>query len=254
MVMMYSHVYGARMPRVQTGPVVGLIFQLIVLAALGLGVGLGTAGWVVGLTSGVVTFLALNYGMQRSGAGALGAANRVTLTRAGLVGGVAALTVDAFTRTTPVLVFCALTVVALTLDAVDGNVARRTGSTSALGARFDMETDAWLILALSVYVAQSVGTWVLAIGAMRYLIGLTVWLVPWMRGPVPPRYWRKVVAAMQGVTLAVAASALLPLSVTTTVVAVSFAFLVESFGSEVLWRLRQRSLARSRSLAVAVPT
>ena len=39
------------------------------------------------------------------------------------------------------------------LDAVDGQVARRTGTVSALGARFDMEVDAFLILVLSVYVA-----------------------------------------------------------------------------------------------------
>ena len=61
-----------------------------------------------------------------------------------------------------------LAVVALVLDGVDGWVARRTGTVSALGARFDMEVDAFLILVLSVYVAGSVGPWVLAIGAARY--------------------------------------------------------------------------------------
>ena len=47
--------------------------------------------------------------------------------------------------------------VALLLDAVDGQVARRTNTVSALGARFDMETDAFLVLVLSVYVAPIVG-------------------------------------------------------------------------------------------------
>ncbi|MFG2041436.1 CDP-alcohol phosphatidyltransferase family protein [Dactylosporangium sp. NPDC048998] len=213
------------------------------LAVIATSVGLGTAGWLVGLASGVVTFVALGHGLQRSGAEVFGAANWVTLTRAGLVGGVAALTADSFTRPAPVTVLCALSAVALALDAVDGHVARRSGGVTALGAKFDMETDAWLILVLSVYVAQSVGPWVLAIGAMRYVIGVSTWLVPWLRGPVPPRYWRKVVAAMQGVTLAVAASGLLPLEVATAAVAISLLFLMESFGSEVLWRWRRQSLA-----------
>ena len=46
-----------------------------------------------------------------------------------------------------------LAAVALALDPADGWLARRTGTASALGARFDGEVDAFLILALSVYVA-----------------------------------------------------------------------------------------------------
>ena len=95
---------------------------------------------------------------------------------------------------------------ALVLDAVDGLVARRTGTSSALGARFDMEVDAFLILVLSVYVARSMGAWVLAIGAMRYAYLVATWALVWMRGSPPPRYWSKVVAAIQGVVLAVVAA------------------------------------------------
>ena len=60
--------------------------------------------------------------------------------------------------------------VALVLDAVDGNVARRTATASAFGARFDMEVDAFIILTLSVFVAPAYGAWVLTIGAMRYVV------------------------------------------------------------------------------------
>ena len=42
------------------------------------------------------------------------------------------------------------------------------GTTSPLGARFDMEVDAFLILVLSVYVGRTIGAWVLAIGVARY--------------------------------------------------------------------------------------
>ena len=134
----------------------------------------------------------------------------MTLARATLAVGVAALVADSFAHDTPVALLVTLAAVALALDAVDGWVARRTGTASALGARFDGEVDAFLILALSVYVAPAYGAWVLAIGAARYLFLAGEWLLPWMRAPLPPRRWRKVVAAAQGIVLTVAAADVLP--------------------------------------------
>ena len=121
----------------------------------------------------------------RARPGRLGPASWVTLARATLAVGVAALAADSFTRDTPVALLVTLAAVALALDAVDGWVARRTGTASALGARFDGEVDAFLILALSVYVAPAYGAWVLAIGAARYLFLAGEWLLPWMRAPLP---------------------------------------------------------------------
>src|SRR5690606_19124180 len=134
----------------------------------------------------------------------------------------------------------ALTAVALALDAVDGYVARRTGTASALGARFDMEVDAFLLLVLCLLVAPWAGGWVLAIGAMRYAFVVASWLLPWMRAPLPPRYWRKVVAATQGVVLALAVADVLPRPVMTAVLAAALALLVESFGHDVGWLWRHR--------------
>src|SRR5687768_16547061 len=114
---------------------------------------------------GLVTTAALSHGFTRSGRRTLGAANRVTLTRATLVGGVTALVADALVGSANIPAIVGLAVVALILDGVDGWVARRTRTVSALGARFDMEVDAFLIFMLSVYAAGSVGPWVLAIGA-----------------------------------------------------------------------------------------
>src|SRR4051794_32117102 len=124
------------MPTVRTGPVLGLIFHILVLAALSASVGLGALGWVVGLAAGVFTCAVLTGDLRETGAVALGPANVVTLTRAGLAGGVAALTADSFSRPVPIAVLCGLTGVALAMDAVDGQVARRTGAVSVLGARF----------------------------------------------------------------------------------------------------------------------
>lgn len=133
-----------------------------------------------------------------------------------------------------------LVVAALALDGVDGQVARRTGTASASGARFDMETDAFLIAVLSVYAAPAYGWWVLLIGAARYLLWLAERLLPWLRRPVPPRHWRKTVAAVQGIVLAVAVSGLLPHALTQALLLAALALLAESFGRDVWWLWRTR--------------
>jgi phosphatidylglycerophosphate synthase len=148
--------------------------------------------------------------------------------------GVAALVVDSFARPVPVALLVLLAAVALVLDAVDGWVARRTRTTE-FGARLDGEVDAFLILVLSVYVARSIGAWVLIIGAARYVFLAGEWLVPWMRKPLPPRYWRKVVAAMQGIMLTIAAAQILPHGVTEALLVIALAMLAESFGRDLWW-------------------
>lgn len=182
-------------------------------------------------------------------------AGRVTLTRAALAVVVAGLTVASYAgpdRVGPVVVIAG---VALVLDAVDGWVARRTGTVTEQGARFDMETDAFLIAVLSVYVAPTVGWWVLAIGAMRYAYVAATRFLPWLRQPLPPRFDAKVVAAVQGVALTVAASGLLPLVVTPVVLGVALALLVESFARDVrtLWRRRTEPAAEPARPAVTTP-
>src|SRR6266511_4051478 len=126
---------------VRAGPLTGLIVQVVLLAGLAGTVGLGRAAWLAGTAYGVVTCAALTRGMRRSGVAELGPADWVTLTRSTLVGGVAALTVGSFDRTAPAAVLATLAVMALVLDGVDRQVARRTGTVTALGARFDMEVD-----------------------------------------------------------------------------------------------------------------
>jgi len=220
-------------PTVRTEAVVGFAGQLVVLAILGATVGLGRAGWLAGIGYGVVLLVLLRRCR-------LGPADRVTMARATLIGAVTALVVESLLRPEPVALLVPLAAVALALDAVDGWVARRTGTVSELGARFDMEVDAFAILALSGYVAGSFGGWVLAIGLMRYAFAVVGWVMPWMRAELPPRYWRKVVAAAQGVVLVVAASGLLPRPVAVAMVALALALLVESFGRDVGWLWRHR--------------
>ena len=137
------------------GPATGLVAQLLLLAVLAATAGLGTAAEIIGAACAVAMATALARGLARSPDARLGPASWVTLARATLAVGVAALAADSFTNDTPVALLVTLAAGALALDLVDGWVARRTGTATALGARFDGEVDAFLILALSVYVAPS---------------------------------------------------------------------------------------------------
>jgi phosphatidylglycerophosphate synthase len=213
--------------------------QLLLLAGLVAGVGLGPLGVLVGVAYAAALLGLLFAAMQRAGRSALGPADIVTLARALLVGGVTALVAESlFTGWTARPALVALAAVALVLDAVDGKVARRTGTVSAVGARFDMEVDAWLILVLSVHVSGIVGPWALAIGGMRYAFVAASWMLPWLRGPLTSTRFGKTVAALQGVVLVVASARLLPTPAAVVLVAAALALLCWSFGHTVLrlWR------------------
>jgi phosphatidylglycerophosphate synthase len=233
---------------VHLGPLTGLVGQAALLLLLAATVGLSGTGWLVGAACGLAATALLSHGLDHFGSSALGPADRVTLTRTVLVGGVAALVADALVRPAAVAPMVVLAAVALVLDGVDGWVARRTGTVSALGARFDMEVDAFLIFVLSLHVAREIGPWVLAIGTARYLFVAAGWLVPWMRGTLPARYWRKPVAATQGIVLTLVAADLLPHLAAVAAIVLALALLTESFGRDVWWLRRQR-----RALAPGTP-
>ncbi|TDB73577.1 CDP-alcohol phosphatidyltransferase family protein [Micromonospora sp. KC721] len=242
------------MSRVRTGPVIGLTAQIVLLVVLAATVGLDAVGWLAGVGYGIGLCVVLTRGLRRHRTDRLGPADRVTLARAVLVGGVTALLVDAVDGSpVPLAVLVPMTAVALALDAVDGWVARRTGSTSALGARFDMEIDSFLVLMLSVHVAPVVGPWVLVIGGARYAFVAASWVLPWMRGTLPPRYWRKVVAAAAGVLLLTATADVLPHLVTMLLLAALTATLLESFGRDVAWLWRHRPVRSHAPTPAAAP-
>lgn len=214
--------------------------QILLLGLLWETVGLGIAGWLAGAAYAAVTWVLFSIAVHRAGSRSPGPADRVTLARSALVGGVVALVADRAGDGAPTVALVALAAAALVLDAVDGYVARRTGTDSALGARFDMEVDAFLILVLSVRVAESLGPWVLLIGAARYAFGAAGWVAPWLRAPLPPSFARKTVAALQGVVLVVASAGVLPRPVAAGAVGGALASLGWSFGRDVWWLWRQR--------------
>jgi phosphatidylglycerophosphate synthase len=224
---------------VRTTPLIlGILAEVALLAALAATVGLSAAGWVLGVAYAVVLNGLLAYGLAGTGDGRLGPADLVTLTRATLVGGVLALV----PRDGHSTLLVALVVVALAGDFLDGWLARRTGTATDLGAQFDGEVDAFLILVLCVPVARTQGDWVLIIGAARYAFLVAGAPLPWMRGSLPPRYWRKVVAAIQGIVLA---AALIPNRWTGLTLVLALGLLTESFGRDVLWLWTHRMVNRT---------
>lgn len=224
---------------------IGVGGQLALLAVLWTSVGLSPAGLLAGAGCALLTCGLLAGALRRAHCRVLGAANRITLARAVLVGGVTALVADHVAdllahRPEPggrVAVLVAIAAVALLLDALDGRIARRTGTATATGARFDMEVDAFLILVLSLYVATFLGPWVLLIGLMRYAFVAVAWGAPWLRAELPPSTARKTVAAVQGIFLVVAAARSPGAEI---VVGLALAALLWSFGRDIVWLWTRR--------------
>jgi phosphatidylglycerophosphate synthase len=234
------------LPTIRLATILGLLATAALLGVVSATAGLAVAGWIAGLATGLAAAALLAAARTRSDQPSVHPADWVTLTRAVLVAGVAGLVADSFSRPVSITALVTLSTVALVLDAVDGQVARRTGTATPLGARLDGEVDAFLILLLSITVSRDYGGWVLAIGAARYALLLAGWLIPWLAAPLPPRYWRKVVAAVQGIVLTVAASGLPGRLAGMIAVAAALLLLAESFGRDVICLYRTGAGPRAR--------
>jgi phosphatidylglycerophosphate synthase len=224
----------------------GLIATAVVLGIVSATAGLAVEGWIAGLATGLAAAGLLAAARARSDQPFIHPADWVTLTRAVAAAGVAGLVAESFSRPASIKALVALSIVALVLDALDGQVARRTGTATSLGGRLDGEVDAFLILLLSIAVSRDYGWWVLAIGAARYVFLLAGWVVRWLAAPLPPRYWRKVVCAVQGIVLTVAVSGVVSQLVGMIAVGVALLLLAESFGRDVIWLCRHAAGPRTR--------
>ncbi|WP_298746833.1 CDP-alcohol phosphatidyltransferase family protein [uncultured Serinicoccus sp.] len=225
--------------RLRGGGVVGSAVVLLPLALcvglvtrVGPGVGVGVLAVAAGLVVPVVATGAL----VRRRPAAVSPPDVVTLARVALTGVVGTATVLVLAGQLPARTWAVALVVgaALLLDAVDGWLARATGTASAAGARLDMESDAALLLVLSVLAAVTLGWWVVAIGAMRYLFVLASWVRPALRGELTPSLARRTVAAVQGIALWVALVPLVPAPFAAAGTAVALAALTASFAHDVV--------------------
>ncbi|WP_181708411.1 CDP-alcohol phosphatidyltransferase family protein [Chthonobacter rhizosphaerae] len=229
----------------RSGPLAAaFVFVAVVAVALAALTTAGSAGAAVALLVAGVGAAAV--WLHADADAPFGLPNLVTLVRLALAALLAGHVADrsvASPAETLAWGFAAVAAVGLALDGVDGWLARRFGPDTPFGARFDMETDAFAILALSALavVSGKVGAWALAIGLMRYVFVAAAWVWPWLAGPLPPSVRRKAVCVLQGAVLILLALPPVGPGPGAPLAAAALLALAWSFAVDV------RHLARSRS-------
>ena len=178
--------------------------------------------------------------VRRLRAPRFGAANSVTLLRAALAVLLAAL-VGAAPSAALGWVIVGLGTAGVALDGVDGALARHRDEAGTFGARFDMETDALLILVLAALVWQQgkAGAWILTAGLLRYLFVAASWVLPWMGAALAPSRRRQAVCVVQIVSLLVALAPVVARTWSAALALAGLAALVWSFAVDVRWLARQ---------------
>ena len=176
-----------------------------------------------------------------------GPANQVSTTRAALAALVCALAFEPPSFRVAALVSAAAFAATL-LDGLDGRLARQSGMASAFGARFDLEIDALLIMALAVaaWRHDKAGPWVLLSGLMRYAFVAASWLWPWLDRPLSPSVRRQAVCVIQVGGLIVTVLPTVERPASAIVAAAALIVLTCSFLVDVIWLARDR---RDRSHA-----
>jgi len=220
--------------------------SIVLLAGVGLAAAART-GLPVGalyavkapLAFAVMMLLSLGYLQQHHPFARFGSANQITTVRALLVALVVCLIGEPRVPAIAASAAAASLAVAL-LDGVDGWLARRYGIASDFGARFDMEIDALLILALSLLVWRfgKAGAWVVASGALRYAFVATGLRWSWLRAPLPPSRRRQTICVVQIAALTLAIVPAVAPTVSTPLAAAALAALVWSFLVDTIWLWR----------------
>jgi phosphatidylglycerophosphate synthase len=170
-----------------------------------------------------------------------GAANQITTLRAILVALVAGLVGEPRLAAVAVAAVGASAAVTL-LDGVDGWLARRDHIASRFGARFDMEVDALLILALSVLAWRhdKAGAWVVLSGVLRYAFVAAGAVAPWLREALPPSRRRQTICVIQIAALTVVMLPAVQRPLSTLVAAGALVALAASFLIDTAWLWRRQ--------------
>lgn len=222
-----------------TGSVIDAAAVVVASAILGallvVGLGVPFRSGIVPVLAGMVVPVVAAISILRRVPPRTTSADRITLLRGVLTGGCMTIVALSFCGELPLrswLLF-GLAVPAVLLDAADGWVARRSDSVTAAGGRLDMETDAALLVVLSLPLAVAIGPWVLATGAMRYAFLAAAWWRPALGHRLAFSQFRRVVAGTQGVVLAIAVLPALPVAVAAVAVSAALVLLLASFGKDV---------------------
>ena len=186
---------------------------------------------IMGLSIG---FLQQHHPFER-----FGGANQITTARAILVALVAALIGE---PRMPAIAEAAVgaSLAVVLLDGVDGWLARRQRIASPFGARFDMEIDALLILALSVLAWRfaKAGAWVITSGLLRYAFVAAGAVMPRLRRALPPSRRRQAICVVQIAALTLAMLPAIEPPVSALLAAIALIALCYSFLADTLWLWR----------------
>ena len=189
-----------------------------------------TAAFIAGGV--VVTVLAMRFLSTQT----LGLANQITLLRGSLIALLFGLIAD---YPAPWLVVITASIV-LMLDGLDGWIARRFHIANNFGARFDMETDALLLLVLSglVWQYEQAGPWVLLAGLIRYIFIIFSYFLPFLGQPLPPRRRRQAAFVFQVIALIVCISPIFVQPLSSVIALAGLIVLVVSFSIDVCYLAR----------------
>jgi phosphatidylglycerophosphate synthase len=189
-----------------------------------------------GLVFATIMVVAAGFRRARHPFARFGLANQITAVRALLVALVVA-SIGEPVEETVAAGAVVLGLLATLLDGVDGWLARRSGTTSEFGARFDMEVDALLILALAALVwrHEKAGAWVLLSGLLRYLFVIVGLALPWLAEPLPFSRRRQTICVVQIGGLMLALTPAIPPLASTLLAGIALAALCYSFLVDTLW-------------------
>lgn len=181
-----------------------------------------------------------------------GPANAITLLRAILNVFILGLLIETLVGERAAMtawLIAGLAVVSLALDGVDGHLARRSRTSSAFGARFDVEVDALLlvVLALAAVIFAKAGPWVLLLGAAHHLFRLAQRLRPSLAAPLPPSFRRKTIFVVQAASLVLVVLPAVPPSLATPIAGAALAAMICSFTVDIHWLERRRAQPAARA-------
>lgn len=188
----------------------------------------------------IIMGLSIGFLQQHHPFARFGAANQITTLRAILVSLVAGLVGEPKLPSVAAAAVAASVVVTL-LDGVDGWLARRERIASPFGARFDMEIDALLILALSVLAwrHQKAGAWVILSGLLRYGFVAGGAVAPWLREPLLASRRRQTICVIQIAALTLVMLPAIEPPASTAIAGTALAALSCSFLIDTLWLWRR---------------
>ena len=197
---------------------------------------------LIGLLLALLPFLPQHLPLER-----FGAANAVTLVRAGITALMVGWLGRGTLSTEVSWLIVVLATLAVLLDGVDGWLARRYGLASAFGARFDMEIDAFsiLVMAALVYQSDKAGAWVILSGALRYGFVALGPIFPCLRRPLPPNKRRQTICVIQIIALIICLAPLVAPPWSVVLAGLALSLLSMSFAVDVAWLVGHSSVEKN---------